>query len=345
METLMNLRPTRSILAALAALVIFAAAGSAEAGLFRTYLSVTGSDANPCTVALPCRLLPAALAAVNDGGEIWIVNSANYNTATVNITKSVTVLAIPGALGSIVANGGDAVAIGTASVQVTLRNLVLLNLSAGTNGINFSQGAGLTVEDCEIYGMPNFGLSLTAASSKVNIKRTVIRDSGSNGVDIQGTVTATLDGVHLLNNGGHGLNVSGNSKTTLSNGVVANNGATGVVAQSASGSATVQLVVERSLIRANFRGIAASSNGAGDIIQVSLSQNSIVSNPTGIGVIAGLGGSTKATLDSNVIGFSLTSGVDFSGVGTLIVNTRSNNTFKFNTTDLSGGVLTPLAGV
>ena len=91
---------------------------AASAGLFRAYLSVNGNDGNPCTVQQPCRLLPAALVAVNDGGEVWMLDSANYNTSTVNINKSVTILAVPGALGSVVANGSDAIVINTAGVGV-----------------------------------------------------------------------------------------------------------------------------------------------------------------------------------------------------------------------------------
>ena len=100
----------------------------AHAQLFRSYLAPTGSDANPCTLLAPCRLLPAALAAVADGGEIWILESANYNTAPVNITKSVTILAVPGALGSVLAMAGDAIDIATAGVKVALRNLVIVPL-------------------------------------------------------------------------------------------------------------------------------------------------------------------------------------------------------------------------
>jgi hypothetical protein len=57
-------------------------------------------DTNNCTVGAPCRLLPAALAAVGSGGEIWILDSANYNTGPVTIGKSVSILAIPGAVGT-----------------------------------------------------------------------------------------------------------------------------------------------------------------------------------------------------------------------------------------------------
>ena len=81
---------------------------AAQAQLFRSYVAPVGNDGNPCTLASPCRLLPAALAAVINGGEIWMLGSANYNTGPGTIYKSVTILAVPGALGSVVAIGGNA---------------------------------------------------------------------------------------------------------------------------------------------------------------------------------------------------------------------------------------------
>src|SRR6476469_4562325 len=123
------------ILIALAVIVAESATSAAHAGLFRAFLSSAGNDANLCTVQQPCRLLPAALNAVNNGGEIWMLDSANFNTATVNITKSVKIFAIPGQMGSIVGSAGDAILINTTG-DVTLRNLQILNFSGGVNGIN-----------------------------------------------------------------------------------------------------------------------------------------------------------------------------------------------------------------
>ena len=93
----------RSALTLVAALLLSV---SANAQLFRAYLAPTGVDTNPCTLPAPCRLLPAALNAVASGGEIWMLDSANYNTATVTIGKSVSILAVPGAVGSVIAIGG-----------------------------------------------------------------------------------------------------------------------------------------------------------------------------------------------------------------------------------------------
>ena len=60
---------------------------AAQAQAFRTYLSGSGNDANPCSLVAPCRLLPAAMAAVIDGGEIWMLDSANYNSGPVNVEQ------------------------------------------------------------------------------------------------------------------------------------------------------------------------------------------------------------------------------------------------------------------
>jgi hypothetical protein len=139
----------RRFLAALAALAALAL--PAQAQIFRAYLTLDGSDSNPCTLSLPCRLLPAALTAVADGGEIWMLDSANYNTGPVTVSKSVTLLAVPGALGSVVALGGDALVISTTGA-VTLRNLNILPFPANTNrkGVNKNGAGSLTIQDCNI---------------------------------------------------------------------------------------------------------------------------------------------------------------------------------------------------
>src|SRR3954470_17809381 len=88
------------------------ACGASQAQIFRAYLSINGNDANACTVAAPCRLLPAALNAVADGGEVWMLDSANFNAGTVTIAKNVAISSVPGQLGSVVAvGGGSAIAI------------------------------------------------------------------------------------------------------------------------------------------------------------------------------------------------------------------------------------------
>jgi hypothetical protein len=308
----MRTRALVRMLMTLASLMTMLAASGANAGLFRGYLSLNGNDASACTLPSPCRLLPAALAAVNDGGEIWMLDSANFNVGTVNITKSVTILAVPGALGSVVANGFDAININAAGARVTLRNLVILNLS-GTlnNGISFAQGATLTVEGCELYGLNN-GVSVSAASSVVTIKDTTIRDNTTNGVTITGSVKVQLRNASVLNNG---LGVS-----------AANGAAVAIAGSAISGSTT---------------GVLAAASGS-TTTQVALTGSTLSGNSTGVQVTAATGGDTaqavlnKLTLSQNGTGVNITG-------GTATVFTRTNNAFKFNTFDVGTGTLTALA--
>jgi hypothetical protein len=158
----------RRVFAAFATLTLLAA-GTAE-GAFRAYVSSLGSDANPCSIQQPCRLLPAAMTAVDPGGEIWMLDSANFNTGPVAVTKSVTILAVPGAVGSIVGNSGDGLQIATGGVKVVLRNLVFVNLAGGSNnGITMTAGTSLTVLDCIFYNMPNAAVYINAAGVKGQI--------------------------------------------------------------------------------------------------------------------------------------------------------------------------------
>jgi len=147
----MNALACRILLLFVSTLAFFGATSATGAGLFRVYLSFNGNDANPCTVQLPCRLLPAALAAVQDGGEIWMLDSANFNTAPVNINKGVKIFTIPGALGSVVGNGGDAIIINTTG-DVTLRNLQILNFNAGVNGVTIQNAGAVHIEKTSIDG-------------------------------------------------------------------------------------------------------------------------------------------------------------------------------------------------
>src|SRR3954471_8318293 len=122
---------------AVLALCFFAAPLYSQAQLFRAYLSIKGLDTNPCTLQAPCRLLPAALSAVASGGEIWMLDSANFNTATGSVAKSVSIQAVPGQVASLVAQGSTAAMnISGSGIKVGLRNLVFVSnaTSPGTDG-------------------------------------------------------------------------------------------------------------------------------------------------------------------------------------------------------------------
>jgi hypothetical protein len=166
----------------------------ASAALFRAYLAIDGNDANPCTLQQPCRLLPAALAAVASGGEIWMLDSANYNSATVTITKSVTILAVPGVVGSVVAASGPAIAVGAAGLRIALRNLVIVPLAGGggTDGVQVFAASYVSIEGCVIANIEGIGVAVAGDSTRARIGNTIFRNLGNTAIQSQDGATVDV---------------------------------------------------------------------------------------------------------------------------------------------------------
>ena len=360
----MNARVLRRAGMALVSLALLCFTSASQA-VFRAYIAADpqGNDANPCSVTNPCRLLPKALSVVDAGGEVWMLNSANYNTSTVNVTNSVTILAVPGALGSLLGVGSDAVRINTPGVNVTFRNIVFRNFSGSSNiGINLLQGAALTVEDSEIYGLRT---GIAASQGNVAIKNTVIRDNDSEDILLNGTVAATIDGAHLLHSGSGVHVVDGTTQLTITNSVITGNGS------SNSSSAGVSVVlqvngasffgrIERSLLEANALGVILQScyGAVGSIV---LRNNSITQYFAGVEMdqdgtanpadcASSTGSQALLVLDGNAVigtgvinGFGLSQGVFCRGSAAPAVFTLQNNTFANNVNDYNGCTnVTPL---
>ena len=339
----MSTTSLRRGLTAIAAVALIGSAAIVEAGVFRAYLSSNGGG-SACTLQAPCRLLDQALAAVNDGGEIWLLDSANFNTSTVTITKSVTILAVPGALGSVVANNGDAIVINAPAAKVTLRNLVVLNLSGGTpgptglNGIVLASGAGLTIEDCEVQGLSGRGIQAFTSGARIAILRTVVRDSGFRGISFSGTLEATLDHVQVLN-APIGVIIGPGLNATISNSVVAGNldagNGVGIKAQT-NAVATTNLSIENTVVRGGDTGLGVTSDGGSALVNVT--RSSLSQNNTGVSAALSAG-SAAAVLDNSSVTHNGIAGADTTGGG--VIFTRQNNVFQFNNNDVNGA-LTPL---
>jgi hypothetical protein len=237
------------------ALFALLGSGLATAGLFRAYLSVNGNDANPCTVQQPCRLLPAALAAVDDGGEVWILDTANFNTGKVSVTRPATIIAAPGALASLVAlNGSVALSVNVTSTggSVTLRNVTMRGFGDVTNaGVGiYLQNGSLRVEKCEFFDF-NTGVD-TGGNTKMTIVDTSMHDVGT-GVAILGAAHGSIDRLSVSNST-YGIQAFDGARVTVSNSTFSENGAA-IAARATSGSGTI-VHVARSTITATARGEA-----------------------------------------------------------------------------------------
>ena len=239
----------------------------AHAQLFRAYLAVNGNDANPCTLPAPCRLLPAALNAVADGGEIWMLDSANYNTATVTIAKSVTILAVPGVQGSVIAVGGPAISITASGLKVTVRNLVIAPLAGGggTVGISMTGASALAVERCLLTGLPGRGID-AVGDGTVDVLDSTVRDGGTWAIYLRNGITATLAGLRIMGNAG-GIIAYGSAPsltTAVISDSVISGGSHGVIAQVTVAGADANVTVTRSTVeRTTGYGIFARTETVG----------------------------------------------------------------------------------
>jgi hypothetical protein len=239
-----------------------------HAQLFRAYLASDGLDTNPCTLPQPCRLLPAALAAVASGGEIWMLDSANYNTATVNITKSVTIQAIPGAIGSVIFTTGSAIFIDTPDIRVTLRNLVIAPLTGGgVDGIwigTGATGATITVESCQVVRIPNNIAIRVLGNAKLYVLDTVLRDNWYGIFVAKGTVTISRS--QIVASRYAGIQVSASDATSnpvvhIDNSIFSG-GQYGVLVGAAAGGVARAFMTRSTVSAYTHDGIRVATEGA-----------------------------------------------------------------------------------
>jgi hypothetical protein len=315
--------------------IVLLSASTAHAQLFRSYLASTGSDSNPCTLQAPCRLLPAALTAVAAGGEIWMLDSANYNTAPVTVAKSVTILAVPGALGSVVAAGGDALNIGGSSIKVALRNLVIGPLpgGGGNNGVVLGGATELVIENCLIAGLPGSGV-FTAFPASVQVTDSTIRDNGVHGVIVSQGARATITRSDISGNSFYGVFVSAAGTPTfadIADSTMAGNAIAGVWLRSNNLDGTIKVSVHGNRISQSGTAVGAGSD-AGGAVTLSVTDNVIANNSNGV---AGDSAGTRVFVSGNTIIGNLF-GLRTTGAG--VIESAGNNALYDNNTDTSGTI-------
>ena len=313
-------------------------ATDASALLFRAYLSAKGSDANPCTVAAPCRLLPAALAAVADGGEVWMLDSANYNTAPVAISKSVTILAVPSAVGSVVALGDSAITIGAGAAKVVLRNLSIGPLpgTTGYNGIVANAPTRLTLERCTIAGLAVSAIEF-AVPGTLRVIDSVIRDNGYRGILLGSGARATITGTTLK---GHapGAAIWGSldtpgTLTTLDvvDSILADNAEGIRLWSQVAGAAARGSVARTAIVGSAQSGIALQSD-ANAAVHLSVSDSHLAGNR--INALALLAGSRLWMSRNTVVDGEW--GLDS---GAALVESTSDNAVRNNDTNRAGDLV------
>src|SRR5271157_4075631 len=74
---------TTIVMAAALTLAVTLPSVCAQAQSIRTFVSVAGSDSNPCSITQPCRHFSAAVAATAAGGEVDALDPGAYGSFTI----------------------------------------------------------------------------------------------------------------------------------------------------------------------------------------------------------------------------------------------------------------------
>jgi hypothetical protein len=211
-------------------------AAPAQAGPNRTFVSGTGTDSGACTRVAPCRTFAFALTQANAGGEIDVLDVAGYGQVT--ITKAISILG-NGAAGINAASGNGVTINAGASDSVYLRGLAIDGLGSGANGIQFTTGGNLEIENCVIRGFSGTGINIapTGSAAVTGALSNVITYNNPNGINVNGTaLTGSSLNVTVVNSVASNSNVVGinaagaNTAVMVRNTVVSYSG-TGLFAQ------------------------------------------------------------------------------------------------------------------
>jgi hypothetical protein len=187
---------TRTIfIAAALALGVMPSSVSAQVQSIRTYVSITGSDSNPCSLTQPCRHFQAAVNATSAGGEVDALEPGGYGSFS--IEQAVT---IEGQGWSYVAppNGSSAITVEAGSGNVIIHG-VSLNGAGTTNSTGIFVDAGnanLEVLNCLFNNFYN-GILVEPpnGSTGVLIKDTTVLNSSNAGIYFSPTGTGTVSGI------------------------------------------------------------------------------------------------------------------------------------------------------
>jgi hypothetical protein len=282
---------------ALCALIVSIAASAAQ----QTFVASNGSDANPCTLALPCSSLGAAVTQTSSGGEVIVLDSGSYGPVT--ITASVSIIAPSGVHAGVVVFSGDGIAVNAPGAIVTLRGLTISG-QGGTNGINATSVGQLRVEGVHVSGFASYkayGLLFAAANGSLTAIHSVFEGNwiGIESEPSRGsTVSIVVDDTALTHNAAGYRSIGpGTTNATITRTNVSANSENGLLP---IGSSTDTLALEGCVVSNNgFIGIETLG-------KVVLSNNTITGNEIGVysmgGAIETRGNNTVRQNGTNVVG-------------------------------------------
>jgi hypothetical protein len=193
------------------AAMALAFAVTAQALNNRSFVAMTGDDANNCSAGAYCRTFTAALAVTNPGGEIVVVDSGGYGAATISQPVVITAIGIDA---SITATSGNALTINTTG-DVTITGLNLHGEGTGSSGVEVFAVGFLRLYNMQIENFASFGIDFSV-NGNLAVYDSKITDSGLDGlaannasakVYVQNTAFDHNAGFGALANGGATLTI------------------------------------------------------------------------------------------------------------------------------------------
>jgi hypothetical protein len=313
------------LLGILSTLALIASASPAQG--VRTFVSVNGSDSNPCTRSQPCRNFAAAVLAVDSGGEVVVLDSGGYGP--VGINKSVSIISPEGVHAAIAPTSGSAIVIND-PVDVVLRNLYLNSQGAHT-GITVNDIAKLHVEGLVVSGFGQFGIFFAPENGgRIYLRDSIVRASGS-GLRLQansGTAEAFIDRSRF-EDGSRGLEIRDRGRVDASGSVFAGNFFSGADVGPIFGETTAVLNAHACTFSGNDDGIRVSTTTGTAFAAIG---NSLISSNIGAGVNARQNG--IARISQNLITRNGTGVANNMGT----VESAGDNAVRGNTTETTGAI-------
>jgi len=275
-----------------------------------TFVSTSGNDFNPCTRTAPCRTFATASAATPLGGEVVVLDSGDYDAFT--ITRSVSIVAPAGVHAGIPVASGNGINVATfGPATVVLRGLTITNQGSFGDGIEFTNGTALRVENCVVNGFSGGnGLLQSSPNSHMVLKDSVFRDN-SEAIRVwpaSGAAQATVEQVRM-EGGSIGLLAGPASRVTVRNSVGANTSGAGFFAFSFGPAARAELNIETCLATDNG-GVGIEGSGSSGSTTIRVSNSTVTGN--GIGLL--------------------------NFISSAVILSRGNNTVQGNTTDVVGPI-------
>jgi hypothetical protein len=178
-----------------ALLVALLSASPARAQLNRTFVSGAGSDNNPCTFSSPCRTFQTAFNATSAGGEIDVLNPADYGPLTIDKALSIEGHGFAG-IGSAVGQNPTGIEIRAGEKDtINLSGLIIEGTGTEFAAIKYDGGKFLTIKDCVIRNFGDYGILIEAGgtSGGFSIWDTVVSNV-SPGIQVSPTGSAVVSG-------------------------------------------------------------------------------------------------------------------------------------------------------